>query len=733
MSTTLHEFIQWMATPIGWDHVFEWPPDVFAVTSAFLKRTGAYRYVVSPPGDQEWPPPCADTGMVSDWLGCAEDRAVEWLKALGAPALPDELDALKTRVEAAWETPMDDFYELDRAKDSLTAWGATEAILQLHAIADQACAGFGTPMSPRSRSEIQFRADNLLALGGSLSRLPRIKGLVLPKMRTPQSGLTLRANSLYATWHETEVDVQWRSVPWVNPEENTLNVLVLPLPADVEPIDFVSEPHPAGQRTGGKERFFSVHPARDAFDADAIVDALDACHDKVSRVHIIAMPEIALSSAQLRMLKETLARRVSHDRIPMIVCGVRDGDGEGVWCNAVVLSVFFAERWYMLRQDKHHRWKLDQRQVRQYRLGGTLASDCNWWEHMRIRRRKLSILAPTGWLALCPLICEDMAQLEPVAEVIRGIGPTLVIGLLMDGPQLPHRWAARYASVLADDPGSSVLTLTALGMCRRSLAGDKVNESPPEAKEHVVAAWRDCRDSFRTLALEEGNAGLLLTLSAQWRQEFTVDGRHDDTNAAAFTLSGVHQIKPPPFQRRNNYPVADERVLFGEDEDLIQLTTASQIVDAVVDASSGAAAKIFRRAVESTPGEKPDADYRYALSYVEDIIARLNQDEPETDRWTRDQLIGRWSRLVELVRREMDGAFLQSAATAGLAAELSDPLIRKRSDYAVGQALLWAVQNRLQQLRRNGSLTKRGADLQTEVLQIVRRDPPDLTRPAGTT
>lgn len=32
-----------------------WPPDLFAITAAILHESGAYRRVVSPPGDEVWP------------------------------------------------------------------------------------------------------------------------------------------------------------------------------------------------------------------------------------------------------------------------------------------------------------------------------------------------------------------------------------------------------------------------------------------------------------------------------------------------------------------------------------------------------------------------------------------------------------------------------------------------------------------------------------------------------
>jgi hypothetical protein len=65
------------------------------------------------------------------------------------------------------------------------------------------------------------------------------------------------------------------------------------------------------------------------------------------------------------------------------------------------------------------------------------------------------------------LICADLARQDPAADLIRAVGPNLLIALLMDGPQLSHRWPARYAAVPAEDPGTSVQTLTSLGMAER--------------------------------------------------------------------------------------------------------------------------------------------------------------------------------------------------------------------------------------------------------------------------
>ena len=108
------------------------------------------------------------------------------------------------------------------------------------------------------------------------------------------------------------------------------------------------------------------------------------------------------------------------------------------------------------QQDKHHPWRLDRNQIRQYSLGGRLDPNVQWWEDIAIRRREVWFNVYLPWLSFCVLICEDLARQEPVSSLVRAVGPSLVIALLMDGPQLQSRWPSRYASVLADDPGSSV-------------------------------------------------------------------------------------------------------------------------------------------------------------------------------------------------------------------------------------------------------------------------------------
>jgi hypothetical protein len=133
------------------------------------------------------------------------------------------------------------------------------------------------------------------------------------------------------------------------------------------------------------------------------------------------------------------------------------------------------------------------------------------------------------------VVCEDLAQIDEVADVVRSVGPSLVYTPLLDGPQLNSRWAARYASVLADDPGSAVLTLTSFGMAQRSRPGGR-------AASPVVALWKDPVRGAREIALESGAEGILLTVCAEQRTRCSSDGRWPVENSPILYDVAVYQV-----------------------------------------------------------------------------------------------------------------------------------------------------------------------------------------------
>jgi hypothetical protein len=120
------------------------------------------------------------------------------------------------------------------------------------------------------------------------------------------------------------------------------------------------------------------------------------------------------------------------------------------------------------------------------------------------------------------------------------VGPTLVVTLLLDGPQLAARWTARYAGVLADDPGSAVLTLTALGMAARSRPGGM-------APSRVIAMWKDPVRGMQEIPLEPGAQGVLLKAVLDTSTRHAADGRLPADDATDLYIAGVHQLQAEPI------------------------------------------------------------------------------------------------------------------------------------------------------------------------------------------
>ena len=194
-----------------------------------------------------------------------------------------------------------------------------------------------------------------------------------------------------------------------------------------------------------------------------------------------------------------------------------------------------SEPWFHVRQNKHHRWSLDRRQVEQYHLGAALHPHIRWWEAMDVPRQAIQFIE-VAELVLTALVCEDLAHSDDIAQLIRSVGPTIVINALLDGPQLTSRWTARYASVLADDPGSAVLTLTSFGM---------VDRSRPSAREasRVIALWKDPTQGVREIPLEPGAQGVLLAVCMNRATRYSADLRWPIDNSTSCYNVAVRQIR----------------------------------------------------------------------------------------------------------------------------------------------------------------------------------------------
>ena len=510
------------------DRLLEWPPDVFALTEVVLERSAAYRFALSPPADNRWPPP-----SVPGWADAVADAGQRW-----SAWAQDGQRALPELLAREWEVVCDGadvpLTELAEARE----WRLCEALLTLHAIADEACAGLGVALDAACGLGFVYRARGreLLAATGSLSRIPPDVLKVLPRLRTPPNGTSLRSLSRYASVQRPGVEVRWHKVlgrrPGRAPRDRGVNRLLLPWPLRVRESDFRPLTETVDNLPSEPHGFFEFAPS-ERLDLDLVERMLIAAHDEVTQVDVVVLPESAVDEDEIDDLETVLA---DHGVIGL-VAGVRQRPEPGRLArNGVHIGASTGEYWVHIRQDKHHRWSLDQPQIDQYHLGGTLHPRIRWWEAIEVPRQSVQVIEVGEGSTVVSLVCEDLAQIDDVADVLRSIGPMVLIIPLLDGPQLSSRWAARYASVLADDPGSTVLTLTSYGMARRSRPHG--TEASP-----VIALWKDPVRGVREIPLDPDAQGVLLSASADRATRRSSDGRHPVRNGSEFFDMSIYQVR----------------------------------------------------------------------------------------------------------------------------------------------------------------------------------------------
>jgi hypothetical protein len=521
------------------DEFLEWPADMFALTEVILGRSEVYRFVLSPPRGLDWPP-----SRISGWAEAVEEAASQWSvwvedrKAPFPQLLAEEWQAFRERAERSLE-------DLAEGRD----WRMCEALLTLHAIADEACAGLGAVLDGAGRKGCinHARGRELLARTGSLARIHTQFLRVLPKVHTTPAGTSLRSFSRYACVQLGPVEARWHRVPvrriGTDPRARHSNLLLLPWPLRVRESDF--RPLEGSVHKPGKELFgfFEFAPS-EKLDLDLVSRLIVAAREEVDSVDVVVLPESAIDESEIDELEAMLDRH----GVVALWTGVRQrspGQLPGNWVHlscsprlekGAGLPSATGEQWFHFRQNKNHRWSLDERQIYQYHLGGALHPHVRWWEAMNVPRKAVQFVELGDGITVVSLVCEDLAQNDDVADVVRSVGPTMIYTPLLDGPQLSSRWAARYASVLADDPGSAVATLTSYGMVLRSRPHGR--DSSP-----VIGLWKDPVKGLREIPLEPGAQAVLLTLCGDRATRRSADGRHPVDNVTEYFDVAIHQVR----------------------------------------------------------------------------------------------------------------------------------------------------------------------------------------------
>jgi len=517
---SMFSYFQAFAPVPEWDEIVCWPPDVFALANLVLDHTEGYRFVVAPPRGRSWPP-------LRDWNDRVLAAADAWRR--GDDPWRCKPSPLVRKcwqsVTAGRDTPL----ALVRSGE---AWDLVAALLTLHAIADEA----SSEVLGRGRHDpcsFEGCAWASLQQRGSLARLSPTRVRIVPKTHSSAHGITIRSLSRYLALCYESVEVRWRSVELVpSADLQTYDVVLLPWPLSVSAGDFrPASPLLLKNMDLAHFGFFEFAPSP-PLDCALVDRLLEEAVSVGGKVDAMLFPETAIRPDVIPMLEETLDKH----GVSFLIAGVRQPPMRtALGRNYVHFGLRTGSEWKRYEQDKHHRWCLDSRQIRQYHLTRSLRPTTNWWEAIDICERTLHVVDVGGGVTVAPLVCEDLARLDEVADLVRRIGPGLVVALLQDGPQLTSRWPARYASVIADDPGSAVLTLTSLGMATRS--------TPPGKRcSRVVAHWNSRSDGVHEIALAPGAAGVLLSTAIDDVTLWTADGRRHG-RVPQLTLSSVRSLR----------------------------------------------------------------------------------------------------------------------------------------------------------------------------------------------
>jgi hypothetical protein len=255
-------------------------------------------------------------------------------------------------------------------------------------------------------------------------------------------------------------------------KSHSFNLLIIPWPSVVEPSQFSASKKKglSDEVKPGGYGLFTFH-VKQGPSVDYVRSLLSEAEQRVGHVDGVVFPELAMDETEFNKITRAIATTSRF-----VVSGVGTAAQISAGTNVAILEVVDPllkdkagdQVHVQIPPKKASSLEARKNQITQYGIGSNLHPLANWWEHIQLGDREISFVSLQPWLTMSVLICEDLARPDPVGDVIRAVGPNLIIALLSDGPQIGSRWPGRYASGFADDPGSSVLTVTSLGMSKLS-------------------------------------------------------------------------------------------------------------------------------------------------------------------------------------------------------------------------------------------------------------------------
>lgn len=521
-----------------------WPPDIFAVAGSIIERSGCYT-AAGP-----------DRRNVSKHRAYLEDIAATVKAWTGSDT---GLFKVPPQVQRKWTSVISTFGQVDIG-DVMSHPTLVDDLLFLFCASDEACRGMGWDTPEGRQNPFALMALSSLLPISSVSKdvpalpeapntlcalVPPSAAVVMPKTLTATVGCTIRSLSHHLALlpGASQCSPTWALTPHRDTDTASapIRLLVIPFPFEVPASSFRVTDDPLELSGNAKTAaFFGLKPdwlqsrgkpvtAAMLFD-DLILPLLKQANSlarAAGPVTGVVLPECALTDG----LADELAKKLRSTGVTFFTTGVLRNKKHSGSRNVAKTYVLPSRPSMVLEQYKHHRWRLDRDQCETYGLDFQWESKAEkWWEDIDVSQRYLPFFGLRRYMSMTVLICEDLARNDPAMSVVRSVGPNLVIALLMDGPQLNTRWPAKYATVLGEDPGSGVLSVTCAALVDRS------NENWAGAKRRVIALWRGEGGSGKEIELPEGHHAVVLDLNSRKVEQHTLDARSDNFGSRKLSL-----------------------------------------------------------------------------------------------------------------------------------------------------------------------------------------------------
>lgn len=545
-----------------WDLCPLLPWDVFAAAATLMRRSGIYSEVV--PCSHSSPCQICTTGVLAV---SAQDRA-GWISLGERWDALNDVDALGDLQEIwddVWRARDQPIYRqisyADVSSLDVPTWW--RAALSLMIVSDIASNHHGWQNPNRAWFEDFLVAHffNLREDSGTRGRLfnpPSMAVMadpdavcVQPKSKTPGVGLGLRtlSHNLCLLPPRGEVSTSWlfplKPYRLLDESAGPLNILFVPMPFEIQDNCWSSE-----------DGWFDLEQrwlkyTNGSLKTEQIVDFVKAALQQAlvqlqygMEIHGLVFPEYALNMEVFGALVEQVrsdgklwqsipaddrkigtSYRFPFRSIEFLVAGSSDYQGKSG--NFVLQALLLKKEgsdepeFLVTGRSKHHRWMLNRSQLETYALSQVLPLGGHSYlaERIKVRPREIQTFVFRQGSCFTAMICEDLARSDPCLDVLRDLGPNIVFVLLMDGPQTPSRWSARYAQALSDDPGCAVLNLTSLALIERT------NGTGLFPRSRSVGLFRGSSGRTHEINCPDGCHAVVISLRGEGVDERSLDGR----------------------------------------------------------------------------------------------------------------------------------------------------------------------------------------------------------------